>query len=236
MNVIPLNGLCLVFDIRKTNERQKINTKTEVWYNANLWKWISMMTSSNGNIFRVTGTLWTGEFPSQRPVTRSFDVFFDLRLNNRLSKQLRPRWFETPSCSLWGRCNGMETLFLKALYEGNSPVTVTHRLFVCLPGQVIEQTSRWPKIWDTMTLTWHHCSMMPVGIVVVVSGISYHDPMWNIWLQLAGASGPILTYWSPWAPFYKWHFLINFLVWKLLYFDSLNFVSKDPISNMPALF
>ena len=37
-----------------------------------------MMTSSNGNIFRATGPLcWnsplTGEFPSQRPVTRSFD-------------------------------------------------------------------------------------------------------------------------------------------------------------------
>ena len=29
----------------------------------------------------------TGEFPAQRPVTRSFDIFFDLRLNNRLSKQ-----------------------------------------------------------------------------------------------------------------------------------------------------
>ena len=29
----------------------------------------------------------TGEFPSQRPVTRSFDVFFDLRLNKPLSKQ-----------------------------------------------------------------------------------------------------------------------------------------------------
>ena len=29
-----------------------------------------------------------GEFPAQRPVTRSFDVFFDLRLNKRLSKQL----------------------------------------------------------------------------------------------------------------------------------------------------
>ena len=25
----------------------------------------------------------TGEFPSQRPVTRSFDVFFDLRLTKR---------------------------------------------------------------------------------------------------------------------------------------------------------
>ena len=49
-----------------------------------------MMTSSNENVFRVTGTLcgeFTGEFPSQRPVTRSFDVFFDLRLNKRLSKQ-----------------------------------------------------------------------------------------------------------------------------------------------------
>ena len=28
-----------------------------------------------------------GEFPTQRPVTRSFDFFFDLRLNKRLSKQ-----------------------------------------------------------------------------------------------------------------------------------------------------
>ena len=27
-----------------------------------------------------------GEFPAQRPVTRSFDVFFDLRLNKQLSK------------------------------------------------------------------------------------------------------------------------------------------------------
>ena len=44
--------------------------------------------------------LVTGGFPSQRPVTRSFDVFFHLRLNKRLSKQSRRRWFETPSDSL----------------------------------------------------------------------------------------------------------------------------------------
>ena len=30
----------------------------------------------------------TGEFPAQRPVMRSFDVFFDLHLNKQLSKQL----------------------------------------------------------------------------------------------------------------------------------------------------
>ena len=29
----------------------------------------------------------TGEFPSLRPVTRSFDVFIDLRRNKRLSEQ-----------------------------------------------------------------------------------------------------------------------------------------------------
>ena len=41
----------------------------------------------------------TGEFPSQIPVTRSFDVFFDLRLNKRLSKQSPGWWIETSSWS-----------------------------------------------------------------------------------------------------------------------------------------
>ena len=69
-----------------------------------------MMTSSNGTIFRVTGHLCgeftgPGEFLAQRPVTRSFDVFFDLRLNKRLSKQSWGWWFETLSCSLWRHRN-----------------------------------------------------------------------------------------------------------------------------------
>ena len=41
----------------------------------------------------------TGEFPSQRPATRSF-YFFYLRLIKQLSKQSRHWWFETPSLSL----------------------------------------------------------------------------------------------------------------------------------------
>ena len=66
-----------------------------------------MMTPSNGNIFRVTGPL-CGEFTghrSQRPVTRNFDVFFDLHLNKRLSKQSQGWWFEMPSCPLWRHSN-----------------------------------------------------------------------------------------------------------------------------------
>ena len=47
----------------------------------------------------------TGEFPSQRPVTRSFDVFFDLRLNKPLSKQWWGWWFETLSRPLWRHYN-----------------------------------------------------------------------------------------------------------------------------------
>ena len=46
-----------------------------------------------------------GEFPPRRPMTRSFDVFFGLRLNKRLCKQSRRRWFETPSHSLWRHNN-----------------------------------------------------------------------------------------------------------------------------------
>ena len=46
-----------------------------------------------------------GEFPVQRSVTRSFDVFFDLRLNKRLSKQSWGWWFETLSRTLWRHCN-----------------------------------------------------------------------------------------------------------------------------------
>ena len=43
----------------------------------------------------------TGEFLTQRPVTWRLDVFFDLPLNKRLSKQSWGWWFETPSRSLW---------------------------------------------------------------------------------------------------------------------------------------
>ena len=75
---------------------------------------LTMMTLSNGTIFRVTGPLCgeftgPGEFPAQRPVTRSFAVFFDLFLNKRLSKQPWGWWFETPPWSLWRQCNDVMT-------------------------------------------------------------------------------------------------------------------------------
>ena len=69
------------------------------------------MTSSNGNLFRVTGHL-CGEFTGPRwiPHTKASDAElcgFLWSLNKRLSKQRWGWWFETPSCPLWRHRNGM---------------------------------------------------------------------------------------------------------------------------------
>ena len=47
----------------------------------------------------------SGEFPVQRPVTRSFDISFDLRPHKRLSKQWWGWWNDTLSCPLWRHGN-----------------------------------------------------------------------------------------------------------------------------------
>ena len=68
------------------------------------------MTSSNGNIFRVTGHS-CGEFTGRRwiPGTKASDAelwcFLDLRPNKRLSKQSWGWWFETLSRPLWRHCH-----------------------------------------------------------------------------------------------------------------------------------
>ena len=56
------------------------------WWRHQMETFSALLTLCEGN------PPVTGGFPSQRPVTRSFDVFFDPRLNKRLSKQL----IETP--------------------------------------------------------------------------------------------------------------------------------------------
>ena len=69
-----------------------------------------MMTSSSGQFFALLAICAgnspvTGEFPTQRPVTRSFDVFVDLRLNKRTSKQSWGWRVEKPSRPLWRHCD-----------------------------------------------------------------------------------------------------------------------------------
>ena len=67
---------------------------------ANPWWRHQMETLSALLALCVGNSPATGELPSQKPVTRSFDIFFDLSLNKRLIKKSRRRWLETPSRSL----------------------------------------------------------------------------------------------------------------------------------------
>ena len=63
-----------------------------------MWTFPALLALCAGN------SLVTSEFPAQRPVTRSFHVFFNLRLNKQFSNQSWGLWFETPSRSLWRHC------------------------------------------------------------------------------------------------------------------------------------
>ena len=95
---------------RQTERTPRRKVKTGIFYQQIYrlchyilpWWRHQMETFSTLLAFCAGNSPVTGEFPSQRPVTRSFDVFFDLRLNKRLSKQSRSWWFETPS--LWCHC------------------------------------------------------------------------------------------------------------------------------------
>ena len=95
-----------------------------------------IMMTSNGNIFRVTGfcegnSPVTGEFPSQRPVTHSFDVFFDLRLNRQLSKQSRRWWIQAPSRPLWRHCNDDHEDWSPMQMENIKYIHESYFCFIC---------------------------------------------------------------------------------------------------------
>ena len=80
-------------------------TNTDLANSCVTWWRHQMETFSALLAFCAGNSLVPGEFPAQRPVTRSFDVFFDLRPNKQLSKQWWGWWFETSSCPLWRHRN-----------------------------------------------------------------------------------------------------------------------------------
>ena len=67
-----------------------------------------------------------------------FDVFFDLRMNKRLSKQSWGWWFETPSCSLWRHCNAMDKLWKTTLC-------------VVFPKMKVKMHGFWTKIYKILS-------------------------------------------------------------------------------------
>ena len=115
---LPL-GLCkgTVNESRKKTTQltwhETLTTRTNGWRRAETftsWRRHQMETFSTLLAICAGNSPVPGEFPTQRPVTRSFDVFFDLRLNKRLSKQPWGWWFGTLSSPLWRQCNVVDDL------------------------------------------------------------------------------------------------------------------------------
>ena len=135
------------------------------------------MTSSNGNIFRVTGHLSPvpGEFPAQRPVTGSYDVFFDLRPNKRLSKQSRGWWFEAPSLPLWRHRNDSSSYMVATTDKGYVMFVYTYKyrfnvsyvfiLACCSLASLLDSVSLVSSI--SWTCFWTHTSDLSVSMLTL---------------------------------------------------------------------
>ena len=166
----------------------------------------SMMTSSNGNIFRVTGPLCgeftsPGEFPSQRPVTRSFDVFFDQRTYKRLSKQPWDWWFETQSWSLWRQCNGKavcQIIWIVITFDRYNHIT--------LRGDLSSDNTLFNTLWPHMA-TWTGINMGS-GNGLLPDGTK---PL----------PEPMLTYWGQRYKIYLSHKSINLAITFLQFHSNL---------------
>ena len=103
----------------------------------------------------------TGEFPSQRPVTRSFDIFFDLCPNKRLSNQSGGWWFETPLRSSWRHCNGYAITSICLWYIGMSVMASQTRSFV---QQIVwtknKEITKAPRCWPLLVASYHKGSVI----------------------------------------------------------------------------
>ena len=97
--------------------------QTRAWWRHQMETFSALLAICAGN------SPVPGEFPAQRPVTQSFDVFFYLRWNKRLGKQSWGWWFETLSHPLWRHRN----VLVKYGFSW--------QLFFCVPWQPVHSNS-----------------------------------------------------------------------------------------------
>ena len=123
--------------------RQNAGSETSTSIRAVDWYIHSINRSSHSTRWRhqmETFSPVPGEFTAQRLVTRSFDVFFDLRLNKRLGKQPPGWWFETPTYSLWRQCNDFE----KIRFMSRRCLCVMWHIDVVKPASDSSLVQLWP--------------------------------------------------------------------------------------------
>ena len=157
----------------------------------------------------------TGGSPTQKPVTRSFDGFFDLRLNKRLSKQTWVWLYETPSRSLWCHCNDSNrtNTFLATviLFDYNKPVAqipqctcpISHNVPFCSKNVHIYVSKccivglfivcgivGFVRLVYWMSLTWNYTALQNFGITWE------HSRHARVSVPSLGYLLPMLTHWG----------------------------------------
>ena len=193
------------------------------------------MKSSNGNTFRVAGHL-CGEFPAQRPLMRSFDVFFDLRLNKRLSKQSWGWWFETISRPLWRHrnaalnpqaTNGVSIISIK--WEQNGHIILGHG-YSLLKAISPNSSVMWSISWSILAIseTWKKsaCAHAWLGSLIVHPCMT-GSMEWRVWLT----RGKGIFKWSCMkTSCYRKYFLITGPLWRETHRSSSTLTKDDLLS------
>ena len=191
---------------------------TVAWWRHQMKTFSALLAICAGN------STVTGEFPAQRPVTRNFDVFFDMRLNTRLSEQSRGWWFETPSRPLWLHYNG-STMGFKArmptrtynletglLWALNSETDETYQ-FVIAADQLYSPLS--PFLWEHVQ--WH-CLHVHVWLSSVCSPWVPQEPRHIHSLNSKSCTHVFISISRPWCDVGFPNFRFNCLwYWIVLY-------------------
>ena len=137
----------------------------------------------------------SGEFPTQRQVTRSFDVSFDLRLNKRLRKWWWGWWFETLSRPLWRQCNGVSPIWQqtwksnthnKLTNSTKNNVTLTH---------IMDHRCRYFRHCFALCFTIHHQHLRNIHVLFYQMSTANRQGYPPEWVQLILANtqltGPV---------------------------------------------
>ena len=146
----------------------------------------------------------SGEFPAQRPVMRSFDVSFDLRLNERLSKHSWGWWLETPLLPLWRHNNGIRRVDYGSIYMSS----IYAYMFVKVNARNANRARETAPIFDCEQLFLEQWKFYQMENSTSLMGIETTIPL----LHAEGS--------NRWATG-MWHFPIHgfgYWLWRYKYF------------------
>ena len=147
-----------------------------------------------------------GEFPTQRLETRSFDVYFDLRPNKRLSKQTWGWWFETPSRPLWRHRNDNECTSIGCNFNYSATIKSWQRAALYMRTFVentvcwkcncvmVDNFSQWSTILKWPVLNWYMriTKLVLMKLIILQKSIlKNHNFIYVTCISIANYSKPI---------------------------------------------